>query len=61
MIQGQPRQIVHKTPNSKVTRAKWTADVAQVVECLLCKFIALSSNPGPTNKKRVSVILKRYL
>jgi hypothetical protein len=32
---GQPGQIVHETPISKITRAKWTGGVAQVVECLL--------------------------
>jgi hypothetical protein len=31
------RQIVHETPISKITRAKWTGGVAQAVECLLCK------------------------
>jgi hypothetical protein len=35
MVQGQPRQIVHETPISKIIRVKWTGDVAQVVECLL--------------------------
>jgi hypothetical protein len=37
MVQGQPRQIVHKTLSPKISRAKWTAGVAQVVELLLCK------------------------
>jgi hypothetical protein len=50
-VQGQPRQIVHETPTSKITRAKWTGDVTQVVECPLCKLEALSSNPSPTKKK----------
>jgi hypothetical protein len=45
---GQPRQIVHKTPISKIIRAKWTAGVAQAVEHLLCKCKDLSSNPRPT-------------
>jgi hypothetical protein len=31
MVQGQPRQIVHETPISKITRAKWTGGVAQVI------------------------------
>jgi hypothetical protein len=44
----QPRQVVHETTNSKI-RAKWTAGMAQVVECLLCKLEALSSNP--TNER----------
>jgi hypothetical protein len=40
---------------SKITRAKWTGDVAQAVQCLLCKPEALSSNPSTTTttaKKR---------
>jgi hypothetical protein len=35
-------------PISKLTRANWTGDVAQVVEHLF----ALSSNPGPTKKNQ---------
>jgi hypothetical protein len=43
---------------SKISRAKWTRGVAQVVkrllfECLLCKYEALSPNPTPTKKKLV--------
>jgi hypothetical protein len=30
-IQGQPRKIVQETPISKIARAKWTGDVAQMV------------------------------
>jgi hypothetical protein len=37
---------------SKLTRGKWTGDVAQVVECLLCKLEALNSNPSLTKKKK---------
>jgi hypothetical protein len=48
-VQGQPRQIVLETPISKITRAKWTVGVVQVVECLLCKGEALSSNPSFTH------------
>jgi hypothetical protein len=33
-VQGQPRQIIHKNPISKITRAKWTGGVVQAVECL---------------------------
>jgi hypothetical protein len=44
-VQGQPAQIVHETI-SKITRARWTRGMAQVVEYLKCK--ALSSNPRPT-------------
>jgi hypothetical protein len=34
-------------PISKVKRTKWTGGEAQVVELLLCKHKALSSNPSP--------------
>jgi hypothetical protein len=34
---------------SKITRAKWTGSVAKVVEHLLCKCEALSSNPSINN------------
>jgi hypothetical protein len=37
---------------SKITRAKCTVGMAQVVECLFCKCKALSSNPSPTKKKK---------
>jgi hypothetical protein len=45
---GQPGQIVFKTPNS---RAKWTGGMTQMVEHLLCKYEALTSNPSPTKKR----------
>jgi hypothetical protein len=37
---------------SKITRAKWTGGVAQVVELLLCKHEVLSSNPNPRERER---------
>jgi hypothetical protein len=46
-VQGQPRQIVHKTPISKISTAKWTGSLAQVVERLLCKHEDLNSTPVP--------------
>jgi hypothetical protein len=46
-------QVVQKTPISKISRAKGTAGVAVVVECLLCKHEALNVNPNPTKQKRV--------
>jgi hypothetical protein len=49
--QGQPEQIVCETPISKVTRAKWTGGVVQVVEHLLCKCEALSSKPSPMKRQ----------
>jgi hypothetical protein len=27
-VGGQPREVVHEIPTSKITRAKWTGDVA---------------------------------
>jgi hypothetical protein len=50
LVQGQPEQIVPETSISKISRAKWTAGVAQAVECLLCKCKALSSNLSLINK-----------
>jgi hypothetical protein len=44
-MQDQPGEIFHETsPISKIIRGKWTGGVAQAVECLLCKYKALSSN-----------------
>jgi hypothetical protein len=34
-VRGQPGQIVHEIPISKITKAKWIGDVAQAVEHLL--------------------------
>jgi hypothetical protein len=47
-------------PISKITRAKWTAGVAQAVEYLFAKWKVLSSNPGPINdhKKKSSFIVE---
>jgi hypothetical protein len=41
-----------RDPISKITKAKWTAGVAQVVKRLLCKGEALSSKFSPTKKKK---------
>jgi hypothetical protein len=46
-----PQVLVCKTPMSKITRAKWTGGVAQVVVLLLCSHEVLSSNTSPTKKK----------
>jgi hypothetical protein len=51
VVQGQPGQIV-QDPTSKITRTKWSRGVAQVVEHLLYKCEALSSNPNPMGKKK---------
>jgi hypothetical protein len=55
-VQGQPRQIAHEIPISKITSAKWTEVVAQSIEYLLfkpflCKQEAMSSNSNPTQKR----------
>jgi hypothetical protein len=52
MVKDQHRQIVSWDVISKLTRAKWTGDVAKVVECLLYMQDVLSSNSDPTKKKR---------
>jgi hypothetical protein len=37
---------------SKIIRAKWMGDVAQVIECLLRKSEVMSSKPNPTANKQ---------
>jgi hypothetical protein len=51
MVQSQPRQC-SQNPSSKIIRTKWTRDVAQGIECLLCKFKPLSSNLSAKKKKK---------
>jgi hypothetical protein len=41
---------------SKITRAKWTGSMTQVVESLLCKCKAQSSNPSSTRKKKNHIL-----
>jgi hypothetical protein len=41
-------QILQETPISKITRAKWTGGMAQVVKNPLCNCKALNSNLSPT-------------
>jgi hypothetical protein len=50
---------VPKTPSLKINRIKWTAVVAQAVECLLCKSKTLSSNPSPAPK--IKTLKKKIL
>jgi hypothetical protein len=57
LVQGQHRKVAHETTSSKLARAKWTADVAQVVEPLLCKPEALNSNPSPSPPKKARGLL----
>jgi hypothetical protein len=35
-------------------KVKWTGGVAQVLECLLCKLEARSSNPSATQNKQIN-------
>jgi hypothetical protein len=49
LVQGQHGQIVHKTPISKITGAKWIGVVAQSVECLLCKCELRKKNYPQSN------------
>jgi hypothetical protein len=51
-----PGEIVYETPISKITREKWTENVAQAAEGLLCKCKALSSNSSltKTNKQKTN-------
>jgi hypothetical protein len=51
-IEGQTKQIAHENHISKITKAKWTGSVAQVVEHLLCKCEALNSNHRPTKNPK---------
>jgi hypothetical protein len=55
MVQGQLRQIVHLTPISTIPRAKWTRDVTQVIDHLLCKHEALVQTPAPPKKKEKEI------
>jgi hypothetical protein len=49
-----------RDPISKRTRAKWAGGVAQAVECLLCKYEVLRSNPCPTKKKRKKKVFQNF-
>jgi hypothetical protein len=59
-IRGHPQQIVHKTPISKITKAKWTGGMVQGVEHLLCKHKVLSSNSNHTKKKKDDVRRRNF-
>jgi hypothetical protein len=41
-----------RDPIFTITREKWTASVAQVIELQFCKCEALSSNPSPIKKEK---------
>uniref|UniRef100_A0A8C0VXG8 ER membrane protein complex subunit 4 n=1 Tax=Castor canadensis TaxID=51338 RepID=A0A8C0VXG8_CASCN len=48
-VQETDRILVEKAWRLKITSATWTGGVDQMVEYLLCKSKALSSNPSPTH------------
>jgi hypothetical protein len=52
VVLGQPKQIVHETPISKIIRTKWTRGMDLSVEFLFCKRKALSSSPVQTHTKK---------
>jgi hypothetical protein len=59
MVQGQPGQIVYETVSSKPEQNRleiWT----YMVEHLLCKQKALNSNPSPTKKVEVAIVLNIF-
>jgi hypothetical protein len=52
-VQGQPSQVFLNILTSKLTRAKWTGGVTQMIGHLLCKHKALSSNPSHTKQCKI--------
>jgi hypothetical protein len=58
VVHGQPGQILTYSI-STIIRAKWTGGVVQLVECFLCKYDVLTSNPNLTKKDKI--FLKRQL
>jgi hypothetical protein len=50
----RPAWANHETPISKITKAKYTRDVAKVVEYQLFKCKALNQTPVPPKKKKKS-------
>jgi hypothetical protein len=61
VVQGQSRQTVLETSISKITSAKWTGGVVQIVECWLYKGKALSSSPSLIKKKKKKKKRKDFL
>jgi hypothetical protein len=53
-VGGQPGQTVQETPISKITSVKWAGGM---VDSLLCKCEAMSSNSSPSKKKRFCFLL----
>jgi hypothetical protein len=52
-VWGQPKQIVHETPISKITRAELTASVAQAVKHLLSQAGSPKFKPQSHKKKKL--------
>jgi hypothetical protein len=52
MVWGQPKPVVSETLCPKITTATQTGGMAQVVEYLLCKCEALSSNQSHKIRKK---------
>jgi hypothetical protein len=62
MVGSQPGQIVHETPISKITSAKYTGGVAQEVECLICKVPALQvQSPEFKLQSYQKIVLKKEM
>jgi hypothetical protein len=53
-VEGQPRQIVHETPISKITTVKWSRGVAHAGP-LLCKAKPCIQTPAPPKKENPEV------
>jgi hypothetical protein len=51
VVQGQPRQVFQET-HLKLTRAKWTEEVAQAVQPLFCKHKAKFKPQSLSQKKK---------
>jgi hypothetical protein len=51
VVRGQPWKRAHKII-SKITRAKWTGVVVQMIEYLLCKCRALSTTKEKEKEKQ---------
>jgi hypothetical protein len=47
-----------RSPISKINRPEWTGSVTQVIEHLLCRHGALSSNSMPTKGKKKRDIVR---
>jgi hypothetical protein len=48
-------KIVHETPISKITTAKWTGGMDQVVEHQLLQMLSPEFKPQSTTKKKIEI------